>query len=233
MRDLRYRRGCRHRQRAGRRARRRAGRLLGRAECAIDMHQPDPNHAEHDSEQIWRAVCAAVRGAMRSGRRARRAGRRHQLRRHLLAGRPRPGRRAAQRLAIRRGALGHHRLARPPRARRGGGMHGERPPRAGLCRRRDVAGDGDSQADVAEPPSAGGLGARRHVLRPRRFPDLERERVARPLAMHAHLQMDLSRPRATRLAGATSSPPSGMPDMVERGGLPRDAPARSAPISAR
>ena len=42
----------------------RTGRLLGRAECAIDMHQPEPNHAEHDSEQIWRAVCSAVRAAM-------------------------------------------------------------------------------------------------------------------------------------------------------------------------
>lgn len=42
----------------------REGRLLGRAECAIAMNQPEPNHAEHDSEQIWQAVCAAVRGAM-------------------------------------------------------------------------------------------------------------------------------------------------------------------------
>ena len=42
----------------------RAGRLLGRAECRIDMNQPEPNHAEHDSEQIWHAVCTAVRAAM-------------------------------------------------------------------------------------------------------------------------------------------------------------------------
>lgn len=42
----------------------RAGRLMGRAEHPIDMNQPEANHAEHDSEQIWRAVCAAVRGAM-------------------------------------------------------------------------------------------------------------------------------------------------------------------------
>jgi FGGY-family pentulose kinase len=42
----------------------RTGRLLGRAECPIDMNQPEPNHAEHDSEQIWRAVCTAVRDAM-------------------------------------------------------------------------------------------------------------------------------------------------------------------------
>lgn len=28
------------------------------------MHRPDANHAEHNSEQIWRAVCTAVRDAM-------------------------------------------------------------------------------------------------------------------------------------------------------------------------
>ena len=42
----------------------RSGRLLGRAEFPIDLHQPETNHAEHDSEQIWSAVCAAVRGAL-------------------------------------------------------------------------------------------------------------------------------------------------------------------------
>jgi len=39
------------------------GVLLGRAEHPIAMHQPSPNHAEHDSEDIWRAVCKAVRDA--------------------------------------------------------------------------------------------------------------------------------------------------------------------------
>ena len=40
------------------------GALLARAEHAIAMNRTDANHAEHDSEQIWRAVCAAVREAM-------------------------------------------------------------------------------------------------------------------------------------------------------------------------
>ncbi|TIO74948.1 MAG: ribulokinase, partial [Mesorhizobium sp.] len=39
------------------------GNLLGRAERPIAMHQPKPDHAEHDSENIWSAVCAAVRAA--------------------------------------------------------------------------------------------------------------------------------------------------------------------------
>ncbi|MEP9372271.1 FGGY-family carbohydrate kinase [Mesorhizobium sp. KR1-2] len=40
-----------------------AGNFLGRAEHRIAMQQPEPDHAEHDSEDIWRAVCAAVRAA--------------------------------------------------------------------------------------------------------------------------------------------------------------------------
>ena len=43
----------------------RTGVLLGRAEHPIDMHQPQPNHCEHDSEQIWIAVCVAVQGALK------------------------------------------------------------------------------------------------------------------------------------------------------------------------
>ncbi len=42
----------------------RQGDLLGRAEQPIDLHQPQPNHSEQDSEQIWAAVCAAVRDAL-------------------------------------------------------------------------------------------------------------------------------------------------------------------------
>jgi FGGY-family pentulose kinase len=41
-----------------------SGGLLGRQECPIEMNQPATNHAEHDSSQIWQAVCASVRGAI-------------------------------------------------------------------------------------------------------------------------------------------------------------------------
>ena len=45
-----------------------AGRLLSRAERPIAMNRQRPGHAEHDSEDIWTAVCAAVREArMTSG----------------------------------------------------------------------------------------------------------------------------------------------------------------------
>ncbi len=40
------------------------GRLLGRGEHPIAMHQPKPDHAEHDSENIWSAVSKSVRAAL-------------------------------------------------------------------------------------------------------------------------------------------------------------------------
>ena len=40
------------------------GNLLGRADYPIVMNRPQPGHAEHDSEDIWRAACAATRGAL-------------------------------------------------------------------------------------------------------------------------------------------------------------------------
>lgn len=44
------------------------GLLLGRAEQPIAMRRTDANHAEHDSEQIWQATCAAVRQALVAAR---------------------------------------------------------------------------------------------------------------------------------------------------------------------
>ncbi|WP_413205892.1 FGGY-family carbohydrate kinase [Rhodospirillum sp. A1_3_36] len=40
------------------------GALLGRAEHPIEMRQPEPNHAEYQSEGIWEAVGKAVQGAL-------------------------------------------------------------------------------------------------------------------------------------------------------------------------
>jgi FGGY-family pentulose kinase len=42
----------------------RDGKMMGRAEHPIAMHQPKPDHAEHDSEDIWAAVGKAVRAAL-------------------------------------------------------------------------------------------------------------------------------------------------------------------------
>lgn len=41
-----------------------AGRMVTSAAHPFDVHRPLADHAEHDSEQIWRAVCAAVRDAV-------------------------------------------------------------------------------------------------------------------------------------------------------------------------
>jgi FGGY-family pentulose kinase len=40
------------------------GKLLGRGEHPILMNRPSPDHAEHDSNDIWQAVCRAVHAAM-------------------------------------------------------------------------------------------------------------------------------------------------------------------------
>ena len=42
------------------------GRLLGRHQHPIEMNRPAADFAEHDSEQIWRAVCAAMHGALKA-----------------------------------------------------------------------------------------------------------------------------------------------------------------------
>ena len=42
----------------------RDGRLLARTKHPIVMQRPRENHAEHDSEDIWRATCVAVRNAL-------------------------------------------------------------------------------------------------------------------------------------------------------------------------
>lgn len=45
----------------------RKGKLLARADRPIAMNRPEENHAEHDSEDIWASVCAAVRAAREKG----------------------------------------------------------------------------------------------------------------------------------------------------------------------
>ena len=42
----------------------RSGELKAKAEHPIALNRPRANHAEHDSEDIWRAVCLAVKGAL-------------------------------------------------------------------------------------------------------------------------------------------------------------------------
>lgn len=41
-----------------------SGRQLARCVVPISVHQPLPNHMEQDSEEIWSAVCAAVKAAL-------------------------------------------------------------------------------------------------------------------------------------------------------------------------
>ncbi|MGH6917434.1 MAG: FGGY family carbohydrate kinase, partial [Geminicoccaceae bacterium] len=40
-----------------------SGRMLARDSRPIALNRPAPEHAEQDSDDIWRAVCAAARAA--------------------------------------------------------------------------------------------------------------------------------------------------------------------------
>lgn len=42
----------------------RSGNMVARAEHPIALNQPAPDYAEHDSDDIWRAVCSSVRAAL-------------------------------------------------------------------------------------------------------------------------------------------------------------------------
>lgn len=42
----------------------RGGTMIGRGEHPIAIRRPQPDHAEHDADDIWRAVCHAVREAL-------------------------------------------------------------------------------------------------------------------------------------------------------------------------
>lgn len=41
-----------------------AGRCLGRGEQRTQLHRPQPDHAEHNAEDIWQCVCRSVRAAI-------------------------------------------------------------------------------------------------------------------------------------------------------------------------
>src|SRR5206468_5231168 len=43
-----------------------SGRLLGRGDRPIAMHNPEPEHAEQSSEDVWRAVAHATRTALKA-----------------------------------------------------------------------------------------------------------------------------------------------------------------------
>ncbi len=71
-------------------------------------------------------------------------------------------------------------------------LHGHEASRAGPLRACHVAGNGNAEADVAEEEAAGHLDEHRLSLRSRRFHDLEGDRRACALALHADGQMELS-----------------------------------------
>ncbi len=209
-----------------------AGQLLARAEHPIDTHAPEENHAEQDATQIWQAACTALQAARREAAARPEADRGPRLRRHLQPRPARRPRRPGQRLHHRRGPLGHHALARPPRRRRGRGMHRLPPPRPRLHRRRDVAGDGDPEAHVAEAPPPRQLGPHRPGLRSQPTSSAgapPATRPARSAPSPASGPTSRTRPRA---GSRISSPPWASPISSTAPASP-PSPAPSPPTSAR
>ena len=137
-------------------------------------------------------------GARRDGGSCHRARqrRRHRFRRHLLARGARPARRAAHRQRLRRqrsATSSSGWITAPSAEARLINETGDR--RAALCRRLDLARDGDAEAAVAEAAHARELRRRRAFLRSGRLSDLARDRVDwQRSTCTRHLQMELSRP---------------------------------------
>ena len=127
------------------------GRCVGRGEHPIETWHPEPDHVEQSSDDIWRAVCAAVRDAHRDAGVAAGDGRRHRVRRDVLA-----------RRARREGQAGHGQPATATTERNvivwmdhraiadAAAIDATRHPVLAVRRRVDLAGDGDAEAAVGQ-----------------------------------------------------------------------------------
>ena len=182
----------------------RHGKQLARADYPIAMNRPEENHAEHDSENIWSAVCIAVKTARaKAGVPAEAIAAIGFDATCSLVVRDRDG---APLSVNRKGdpRWGYDRLARSPRVEAGGFLHGHAASGPQPFRPRHVAGNGNAQADVAEAEPAAAMGKDRFLLRSRRFHVLAGNRQCRTLALHADGQVELSIAQGTRLAGRIS-----------------------------
>ena len=177
------------------------GRLLASAKRPIALWRETGEIVEQSSADIWGAVAAAVRAAVER--------RRPSPRRRRAASASTPPARSSRSIARARrcrSARAATRSATPSSGwtiapiEEAAGDQCRRARSAALRRRDRFAGNAGAQAAMARPPRPAHVRARRAFLRPDRFPDLSRHRFARALRLHRHLQMDLSRPRASLAA---------------------------------
>ena len=170
-----------------------AGTLLAIAGIRSRIWHEAGDIVEQSSQDIWEACAASVRAAMAEAAIAPDSvgGIGFDATCSLVVldrqGEPltvsASGDRAAQR----------HRLDGSSRHGRGAADQRDRGRGAALCRRLDLARDGDAEAAVAEAAHARELRRRRALLRSGGLSDLARDRVDAALDLHGHLQMELSR----------------------------------------
>ena len=173
------------------------GTLLATARHPITVWHEAGSVVEQSSSEIWAACATSVRAAMAEAAHSAFRGQGRGFRCDLLARGARRRRPSADGQQLRRRTAECHRLDGPSRDGRSPPGQRDAGRRAPLCRRLDLAGNGNSKTALAEAASAVDLSVGRSFLRPRRLSFVSRHRIDRALDMHAGLQMELSRPRTT------------------------------------
>ena len=171
------------------------GTLLATARHPITVWHEAGSVVEQSSSDIWAACAASVRAAMAEAALPASAvkGMGFDATCSLVV--LDAARQSADGQHVRRPTAQRHRLDGP--SRDGRSPPGQRDPgrRASLCRRLDLAGNGNSQAAVAEAAPAVDLPCGRSFLRSRRLSFVSRDRIDGAFDLHAGLQMEFSRPR--------------------------------------
>ena len=169
-----------------------AGRMMASAKRDITLFHAGGSIVEQSSGEIWSAVCHAVKDALSQASVSpdQIAGIGFDATCSLVVlgegGQPLPvgpSEQAERDIIV---WMDHRAVEQAQRINATG------PRGAEICRRQDLAGNGDAEAAVAPRKQAEHLRGGMAVLRSDRLPDLARDRRPVPIHLHGHLQMDLS-----------------------------------------